>query len=130
MSRTPAALVAAILDLGNSAGRQRWKIDLTPYAGRKVELSVSYISDWGTQGAGLFLDDVALTLDGAAAEQTSFEGRPRRLERREPAGGLVPLDSRRAPASPRRTPSTSASAWRARPRRPSGPTWSSGRRST
>ncbi|MEV0197778.1 M14 family zinc carboxypeptidase [Nonomuraea sp. NPDC050691] len=58
---------------GNSAGWQQWKIDLTPYAGKKVELSISYISDWGTQGAGVFLDDFTLTLDGATAEQTSFE---------------------------------------------------------
>ncbi|MEV6153121.1 M14 family zinc carboxypeptidase [Nonomuraea sp. NPDC052129] len=58
---------------GNSAGWQRWKIDLTPYAGKKVELSVSYISDWSTQGAGVFLDDFTVTLNGATAEQTSFE---------------------------------------------------------
>ena len=48
-------------------------IDLTPYAGKQVELSISYISDWGTQGAGVFLDDFTVTLDGAAAETTSFE---------------------------------------------------------
>ncbi|MET7333858.1 M14 family zinc carboxypeptidase [Nonomuraea sp. NPDC005650] len=58
---------------GNSAGWQQWKIDLTPYAGKQVELSVSYISDWGTQGAGVFLDDFAVTLDGVTTEQTSFE---------------------------------------------------------
>ncbi|MFI7448968.1 M14 family zinc carboxypeptidase [Nonomuraea sp. NPDC049714] len=58
---------------GNSGGWQQWKIDLTPYAGKQVELSISYISDWGTQGAGIFLDDFALTLDGAVAEETSFE---------------------------------------------------------
>ncbi|SEG93740.1 Immune inhibitor A peptidase M6 [Nonomuraea solani] len=58
---------------GNSGGWQQWKIDLTPYAGKQVELSISYISDWATQGAGVFLDDFAVTLDGAAAETTSFE---------------------------------------------------------
>ncbi|WP_240197103.1 M14 family metallopeptidase [Nonomuraea lactucae] len=58
---------------GNSAGWQQWKIDLTPYAGKKVELSISYISDWSTQGAGVFLDDFKVTLDGATAEETSFE---------------------------------------------------------
>ncbi|MFI7146117.1 M14 family zinc carboxypeptidase [Nonomuraea sp. NPDC050022] len=58
---------------GNSAGWQQWKVDLTPYAGKKVELSVSYISDWSTQGAGVFLDDFTVTLNGATAEQTSFE---------------------------------------------------------
>ncbi|WP_245765361.1 M14 family metallopeptidase [Nonomuraea jiangxiensis] len=58
---------------GNSAGWQQWKIDLTPYAGKQVELSISYISDWATQGAGVFLDDFTVTRDGATAEQTSFE---------------------------------------------------------
>ncbi|MEV0312264.1 M14 family metallopeptidase [Nonomuraea fuscirosea] len=58
---------------GNSSGWQQWKIDLTPYAGKQVEISISYISDWATQGAGVFLDDFAITLDGAAAETTSFE---------------------------------------------------------
>ncbi|MFI6499079.1 M14 family zinc carboxypeptidase [Nonomuraea typhae] len=58
---------------GNGAGWQQWKIDLTPYAGKKVELSISSISDWATQGAGVFLDDFAVTLDGATTEQTSFE---------------------------------------------------------
>ncbi|WP_308250548.1 M14 family metallopeptidase [Nonomuraea rhizosphaerae] len=58
---------------GNSGGWQQWKIDLTPYAGKRVELSLSYISDWANQGAGVFLDDFAVTLDGAVTEQTSFE---------------------------------------------------------
>ncbi|WP_246082727.1 M14 family metallopeptidase [Nonomuraea diastatica] len=58
---------------GTSGGWQQWKIDLTPYAGKQVEVSVSYITDWATQGAGVFLDDFALTLDGAVAEETSFE---------------------------------------------------------
>jgi hypothetical protein len=30
------------------------------------------VSDWGTQGVGVFLDDVTVTV-GAAAEATSFE---------------------------------------------------------
>ncbi|GAA1714648.1 M14 family metallopeptidase [Nonomuraea bangladeshensis] len=58
---------------GNSAGWQQWRIDLTPYAGKRVELSISYISDWATQGAGVFLDDAKVTLDGATAAETSFE---------------------------------------------------------
>ncbi|WP_308168336.1 M14 family zinc carboxypeptidase [Nonomuraea sp. NEAU-A123] len=58
---------------GNSAGWQQWKVDLTPYAGKQVELSISYVSDWSTQGAGVFLDDLTVTLNGATAEQTSFE---------------------------------------------------------
>ncbi|MCK2212675.1 immune inhibitor A [Actinomadura sp. ATCC 31491] len=58
---------------GNSGGWQQWRVDLTPYAGKRVELSISYISDWSTQGAGVFLDDTKVTLDGATAAETSFE---------------------------------------------------------
>ncbi|MGV9309186.1 M14 family zinc carboxypeptidase [Nonomuraea sp. NPDC004354] len=58
---------------GNSAGWQEWKIDLTPYAGKQVEISLSSITDWSTHQAGVFLDDAKVTLDGAVTEQTSFE---------------------------------------------------------
>ena len=37
----------------------------TPYAGKKVELSISYVSDWGTQGIGVFVDDAKVTSGGA-----------------------------------------------------------------
>ncbi|MEV4263182.1 M14 family zinc carboxypeptidase [Kribbella sp. NPDC049584] len=57
---------------GSSAGWQDWKIDLTPYAGHQVELSITYVSDWETQGLGAFVDDVSITRD-ASTEQTSFE---------------------------------------------------------
>ena len=30
------------------------------YAGKTVEISIAYISDWGTQNLGVFLDDFAL----------------------------------------------------------------------
>ena len=36
------------------------------YAGQQVEVSISYVSDWGTQGIGVFLDDVTVSADGAA----------------------------------------------------------------
>jgi hypothetical protein len=58
---------------GNSGGWQQWRIDLTPYAGKQVEVSITYVSDWATQGAGVFLDDAAVTLDGVTTEETSFE---------------------------------------------------------
>ncbi|MFL6126758.1 M14 family zinc carboxypeptidase [Actinophytocola sp.] len=58
---------------GDSGGWQQWTVDLSAYAGEKVELSLSYISDWENQGAGVFVDDAAVTLDGAPAAQTSFE---------------------------------------------------------
>ena len=54
---------------GNSSGWQEWSIDLSAYAGRTVEVSISYASDWATQGIGVFLDDITLP-DGTT---TSFE---------------------------------------------------------
>ena len=56
-----------------SGGWQDWEIDLSAYAGKQVELSVSYASDAAVQGAGLFVDDTTVTADGALISQTSFE---------------------------------------------------------
>ncbi len=58
---------------GNSSGWQEWNVDLTAYAGKQVELSISYLTDWGTQGLGVFVDDTSVVLDGVATEETSFE---------------------------------------------------------
>ena len=54
---------------GSSNGWQQWSIDLDDYAGKTVEISVAYISDWGTQNLGVFLDDFAWP-----GGSTSFEG--------------------------------------------------------
>ncbi|TDD17608.1 zinc carboxypeptidase [Kribbella turkmenica] len=56
---------------GSSAGWQDWNVDLTPYAGKQVEVSITYVSDWGTQGLGVFVDDTTVTAGTTA--QTSFE---------------------------------------------------------
>ncbi|MCT9933524.1 M14 family zinc carboxypeptidase [Planotetraspora sp. A-T 1434] len=58
---------------GSSNGWQQWSIDLSPYAGKQVEVSISYISDWGTQGLGVWLDDATIKADGATVSETSFE---------------------------------------------------------
>jgi murein tripeptide amidase MpaA len=58
---------------GNSGGWQDWDVDLSAYAGKQVEVSISYMSDWSTQGLGVFLDDVRVEADGANVAQTSFE---------------------------------------------------------
>jgi bacillopeptidase F (M6 metalloprotease family) len=58
---------------GNSDGWQQFDVDLSAYAGQRVELSISYMSDWGTQGLGVFLDDVRVESTGGATAQTSFE---------------------------------------------------------
>jgi hypothetical protein len=54
---------------GNSQGWQQWSIDLGDYAGQNVEISIAYISDWGTQNLGVFVDDIAWP-----GGSTSFEG--------------------------------------------------------
>jgi hypothetical protein len=58
---------------GNSNGWQQWSIDLSRFAGQEVEVSISYASDWGTQGLGVFVDDTRVTVDGAEQAATSFE---------------------------------------------------------
>ncbi|MEV0155913.1 M14 family zinc carboxypeptidase [Micromonospora sp. NPDC050686] len=58
---------------GSSGGWQEFKIDLTAYAGKRVEVAISYVSDWGTQGLGVFLDDARVIADGAVVSETSFE---------------------------------------------------------
>ncbi|MET0684025.1 MAG: M14 family zinc carboxypeptidase [Solirubrobacteraceae bacterium] len=54
---------------GSSGGWQQWSIDLDDWAGETVEISVAYISDWGTQNLGVFLDDFVWP-----GGSTSFEG--------------------------------------------------------
>src|SRR3712207_8335223 len=45
---------------GRSAGWEEWRIDLTPYAGRQIEVSISYASDWAVQGIGSFVDLISV----------------------------------------------------------------------
>ncbi|TDO45023.1 immune inhibitor A peptidase M6 [Kribbella sp. VKM Ac-2527] len=58
---------------GRSSGWQDWNVDLTAYAGKQVEVSISYVSDWATQGLGVFIDDAKVTANGVTATETSFE---------------------------------------------------------
>ena len=50
-----------------------WTVDLTPFAGKQVELFITNVTDWGTLGLGTWIDDAKVTLDGAEAEATDFE---------------------------------------------------------
>ena len=59
---------------GNSAGWQQWSIDLSAYAGKTVEISIAYASDWGTQGVGVFLDDFVLPDGSTASFETGLDG--------------------------------------------------------
>ena len=55
---------------GTSQGYEPWSVDLSAYAGKQVELSISYASNWGVAEHGLFLDDVVVS---TGAGSTSFE---------------------------------------------------------
>jgi len=58
---------------GSSAGSEEWAVDLSAFAGQQVEVSISYVSDWGTQGIGVFLDDVSVSTNAGVVTETSFE---------------------------------------------------------
>ena len=60
---------------GNSGGWQQWTVDLFPYAGKKVEISLAYVSDWGTQGKGTSLDGIDVsTGEGSTSFEKGFDG--------------------------------------------------------
>jgi hypothetical protein len=58
---------------GNSEGWQDWNVDLSEYSGKQVEVAISVITDWGTLGLGVWVDDAKVTIDGAEAAATDFE---------------------------------------------------------
>jgi hypothetical protein len=48
---------------------------LSAYAGKRVELSIAYASDWGTQGLGVFVDDIVVsTGEGSTSFETGLDG--------------------------------------------------------
>ena len=55
---------------GRSAGWELWQVDLGAYAGKQVEVSISYASDWAVQGLGAFVDDIQVSTGEGS---TSFE---------------------------------------------------------
>jgi hypothetical protein len=58
---------------GPSNGWTEWVVDLSAYAGKQVELSISYATDWSTEGLGVFVDNVRISADNAPVATTSFE---------------------------------------------------------
>lgn len=58
---------------GRSAGWEDWTVDLTRFAGREVELSITTETDGPAARLGAFVDDVAVAVDGAPLASTSFE---------------------------------------------------------
>jgi hypothetical protein len=71
---------------GTTDGWQDVAIDLSGYAGRQVELSISYVTDPVTGGVGAFVDDTSVVVDGVTYALggdviVAFDGDPiRRVE--------------------------------------------------
>ncbi|MFI8516344.1 M14 family zinc carboxypeptidase [Streptomyces sp. NPDC085481] len=57
---------------GPSNGWRQARVDLSGYAGKQVELAISYISDPGTGETGAFVDDLRLTT-GSGTDTEGFE---------------------------------------------------------
>ncbi|MFF3752235.1 M14 family zinc carboxypeptidase [Streptomyces sp. NPDC002018] len=58
---------------GTSNGWRQVAFDLSAYAGTKAELSLSYITDPGSGGRGLFVDDARLAVGGVEQASEGFE---------------------------------------------------------
>ncbi|PSM42208.1 zinc carboxypeptidase [Streptomyces dioscori] len=58
---------------GASAGWQQVEFDLSAYAGKTVEVSISYITDPGSGGHGVLADNASVVIGGTAGETEGFE---------------------------------------------------------
>ncbi|GHC64251.1 M14 family metallopeptidase [Streptomyces flavofungini] len=58
---------------GSSGGWKPVAFDLSAYAGKKVEVSLSAVTDPGSGGRGLFADNAQLVVGGTATETEGFE---------------------------------------------------------
>ncbi|MGW0821273.1 M14 family zinc carboxypeptidase [Streptomyces sp. NPDC002845] len=58
---------------GTAAGWQEVNFDLSAYAGRTVEISLSYITDPGSGGHGVLADNASVVIDGTAGRTEGFE---------------------------------------------------------
>ena len=66
---------------GNSAGYQDWSVDLSAFAGKQVEISITYATDPAVEGLGVFLDVVAIVDGATTLTSTSFARTPPRASR-------------------------------------------------
>ena len=114
---------------GDSGGWQQVAFDLSAFAGKQVEVSISYVTDPAFGAVGVFVDDTRVTAGGATLDAEGFEtglgvwaptgaagGQPGRGERVRPLAGAC--SARRSPPGTR---CCSGSASSRSPRRPSGP---------
>lgn len=58
---------------GSSGGWQQMSFDLSAYAGKQVEVSISYVTDPATGGVGVFVDDTSIVVGGQATQAEGFE---------------------------------------------------------
>ncbi|GGO50139.1 M14 family metallopeptidase [Streptomyces lasiicapitis] len=58
---------------GSSDGWKQTSFDLSAYAGKKVEVSLSAVTDPSSSGRGLFADDARLVVGGTATQTEGFE---------------------------------------------------------
>jgi Zinc carboxypeptidase/Immune inhibitor A peptidase M6 len=58
---------------GDSGGWVPVSFDLSAYAGKKVEVSISYVTDPSTGGTGAFVDDTKVTATGGTSDTEGFE---------------------------------------------------------
>jgi hypothetical protein len=58
---------------GASTGWQQVEFDLSAYAGKTVEVALSYITDPGSGGHGVLADNASVVIGGAAGQAEGFE---------------------------------------------------------
>ncbi|MHB9862628.1 M14 family metallopeptidase [Streptomyces sp. YIM S03343] len=58
---------------GSSNGWEQVRYDLSGYAGKQIEVSIAYITDPGTGGHGVLVDDASLVVGGTAVQSEGFE---------------------------------------------------------
>jgi Zinc carboxypeptidase/Immune inhibitor A-like, MAM domain len=58
---------------GSSDGWRQTAVDLSAFAGKNVELSITYVSDQSTGGRGVFVDDTSLVVGGSTVDTAGFE---------------------------------------------------------
>jgi immune inhibitor A len=65
----PSAMDEIVANLpgftGASGGWAMKTADLSAYAGQQIQLRFRYMTDWGTTGAGFYVDDITVTANGA-----------------------------------------------------------------
>jgi immune inhibitor A len=59
---------------GNSEGWLHESIDLSDYAGQEIQLQFRYMTDWGTNLTGMFVDNVKVTADNQEVLSEGAEG--------------------------------------------------------